>query len=500
MTTEFATVRQQTPMAEIKRHIIQQNQRFLPVMEKGRIIGGITRTDLLRALHVEAVDGEVEADPFSVPPQRKRMKNILCERLPSRILTLVKEIGQVADMMAYNAYAVGGFVRDIFLRFENYDIDIVIEGDGIHFARTFAGLYGYGVKTYKKFGTAVIDIKGGQKVDVASSRLEYYERPAALPKVEFSSIKLDLYRRDFTINTLAVRLNDTGFGELIDFFGARKDMKEKTIRVLHNLSFVEDPSRIFRAVRFEQRLDFHLGKLTRRLIENAVKMDFLNNLSGKRIFSEMMILLSEEQVISIIRRLAELGILKYIHPAITYDNSMRILLKSIKDVIAWYDLLFLENRCEKWLIYFMGLIERLNLNDVEELIRRFDIKKQYAMPLRIAKTTGNEVLYRMAQKKRMLRRSEINRYLSGMPLEACLYLMSRTGRQASKHAFSLYFTTLRDLKTHVNGQDLIKLGIAPGKIYRKILEALKDAVLDGKVQGKEAELAYVMHAYQKEIV
>ncbi len=131
--------------------------------------------------------------------------------------------------MGFHAYAVGGFVRDIFLRVENLDIDIVIEGDGIRFARAFAAEHGKSVKVYKKFGTAVIDLNNNEKLDVASARLEYYEKPAALPKVEWSSIKLDLYRRDFTINTLAIRLNPRVFGEFIDFFGARRDLKERTI-------------------------------------------------------------------------------------------------------------------------------------------------------------------------------------------------------------------------------------------------------------------------------
>jgi len=411
-------------------------------------------------------------------------------------LQLLKNIGKSAEEQACNAYAVGGFVRDILLRFDNYDIDIVIEGDGIKFAKKFAAAYGYNHKVYRKFGTAVIAIGEGRKIDIASSRLEYYEKPAALPKVEWSSIKLDLYRRDFTINTLAINLSPHFFGELIDFFGARRDIKEKTIRVLHNLSFVEDPSRIFRAVRFEQRFDFHISKLSKNLIQNAIKMDFLKNLSGKRIFSELVLLLGEERIPGIIKRLHELKLLQYIHPSLQYDAALRSLLKNIGDVIAWFDLLYLDNGYEKWFVYLLGLFDRLQLDEIESVCRHFDIKKRYAGSLRIAKTIGNDILYAMARKK-SLPHAEIYRLLHPLPVELCLFLMAKTNRHTTKKAISLYFTQLYGMKIQVTGDDLIKLGIQPGHIYKKIFDAVLHEVLNGTISGKEAELKFIRQKYLK---
>lgn len=156
---------------------------------------------------------------------------------------------------------MGGFVKDVFLYQENLDIDVVIEGDGIEFARALAASLGGRVRSHEEFRIAVVILSNGRKIDVATARLEYYKSPGAFPTVETGSIKLDLYRRDFTINTLAIKLNPGRFGTLIDFFGAQKDLKRKMIRVLHNLSFVEDPTRVFRAVRFEQRFGFRIGKL-----------------------------------------------------------------------------------------------------------------------------------------------------------------------------------------------------------------------------------------------
>jgi len=496
MSPEFATVRQTTSLNEIKRHIIKGNQRFLPVVDNGKIKGAITRTDLLRVLHVDSQDEEFGFRQTAV--KKTSIKSVLIERLPKHLLQLLREVGRSAERMGFHAYAVGGFVRDVFLRVENFDIDIVIEGDGIKFARAFAAENSKNVKVYKKFGTAVIYLKNNEKLDVASARLEYYEKPAALPKVEWSSIKIDLYRRDFTINTLAIRLNPPVFGEFIDFFGARRDLKDRTIRVLHNLSFVEDPSRIFRAIRFEQRLEFHLSKLTRSLIENAVKMDFLKGLSGKRIFTELVLLLNEDKALSMVRRMHELGLLKYIHEDIKFDAAMRQLFKNISGVLSWYDLLYLDNTAEKWFVFLLATLDRVKIDQIPEICRYFDLKKRYRDAITAAKTTGNDILYRFAQKQQPSH-AEIRGLLNSIPLEVCLYLMAKTSRPATKKAFSLYFTRLRDIALHVTGRDLIKLGIPPGKIYKQILDSLLEAALNGKIEGREEELRYITKKFLKEI-
>jgi len=178
------------------------------------------------------------------------------------------------------------------------------------------------MRTHQKFGTAVVVLPGGVKLDIATARLEYYETPAALPTVELSSIKKDLYRRDFTINTLAVRLNRDRYGELIDFFGGLRDIKERTIRILHNLSFVEDPTRVFRAIRFEQRFDFPIGKHTRNLIRSAVSLKLFNKLSGERIYDELVLMFSELDPLKVLRRMEELDLLKFLHPNLRFGAEL----------------------------------------------------------------------------------------------------------------------------------------------------------------------------------
>src|SRR4030043_2190778 len=228
------------------------------------------------------------------------------------IQNLFKAISDTARELKYRAYLVGGMVRDLLLGKQNFDIDIVVEGDGIIFARKLSEILSARIDSYEKFKTAVLILKNGQHIDIASARVEYYEKPAALPDVEMGSIKQDLARRDFTINTLALSLNKNDFGTILDFFGGRKDITAKRIKVLHKLSFIEDPTRIFRAVRFEQRLGFKMDSQTEKLAISAIEMNIVSELLGIRIRDELISILNEEKPWKALRRLYELGALKKI--------------------------------------------------------------------------------------------------------------------------------------------------------------------------------------------
>ena len=187
---------------------------------------------------------------------------------------------------------------------ENLDLDITVEGDGIFFAERFGAVHGGRVRSHKTFGTAVVLLPNGNKVDVASTRLEYYESPGVLPTVERSSLRHDLYRRDFTVNTLAFCINSARFGILTDYFGGQQDLQDHNVRVLHNLSFVEDPTRVFRAIRFEQRLGFHIATHTENLIRNAVRMKVLEKVGGKRLLSELIQIFREPKPENAVNRMS----------------------------------------------------------------------------------------------------------------------------------------------------------------------------------------------------
>ena len=494
MIRDFSVVGPETPWPAIQKIIVENNQRFLPVIEKRKLIGGITRTDLLRVLHTDLTEEPhylFEQGAASSLKQKKIMISQLEKQLPKGVVGLLKDFGTIAEAMGVNAYIVGGFVRDILLYRDNLDIDVVIEGDGIAFARKVASKHKeVRVRAHKMFGTAVISFPDGFKVDVASARLEYYEHPAALPQVEMSSIKLDLYRRDFTINTLAIRLNPSFFGELIDFFGARKDIKEKTIRVIHNLSFVEDPTRIFRAIRFEQRFGFHIGKLTQSLIENAVTFNFLSRLDGRRLFSELVLILQEDKVVLNIKRMQELHILQFIHPRFTFDDATRALFEKIKEVINWYELSFLEDTYEPWRIYFLGLLEGLQKNEIVAFCKRFSLSEKEQRGILHDREQLKNVLVRMVRKK-SLNSSELYHLLSPLSMECLIYLMAKVTRREAKKALSTFLSQLRHVTIATTGADLKRLGLQPGKLYKKILDDLLNARLDGNVRNKREEIAYV---------
>ncbi|MDZ4383153.1 MAG: CBS domain-containing protein, partial [Thermodesulfovibrionia bacterium] len=262
-TTDAITAAPNTPMQEVEAFMIEQNQRFMPVIENEQIIGAITRTDLLRSLYEDLLrkDRIGEEQVAGKAIGGRNLSSTMKAKFPKEIFEILRLSGEVAKELNFSAYLVGGSVRDLLRGEANFDIDIVIEGDGIIFAQALGKKLKAKVKTHQRFGTAVV-ITDTLKFDVATARTEYYESPGALPKVEMSSIKKDLYRRDFTINTLAIKLNPENFGQLIDFFGGQRDLKEKTIKILHNLSFIEDPTRAFRAIRFSERFGFKLSKHT----------------------------------------------------------------------------------------------------------------------------------------------------------------------------------------------------------------------------------------------
>ncbi len=490
MSTEVATVEPEADLAEIQRKIIDSKQRILPVVEGARIIGVITRTDLLNILvgqRRESSTPAAEAPSEPGAPRTRSVTKFMHERLSARVLEVLRGVGRTASALGYGAYVVGGFVRDLFLYRSDEDIDVVIEGDGIRFAREYARSTGARIHTHEKFGTAVIIYPDGFKIDVASARMEYYNFPAALPVVEMSSIKLDLYRRDFTINTLAIQLNPDRFGVLIDFFNAQKDIKEKAIRVLHNLSFVEDPTRVFRAIRFEQRFGFGIGRLTAGLIANAVAMDFFRELSGRRVFSELRLLLQEENAPAAVSRLNDFGLLKVVHPGLSLSKHLMARLTAVQQVLSWYDLLFLGESYMKWAVYFLVLIQHGHANKVEAICRRFELSPRLQKMFVHERPKAERCLLSL-ERRLPPDNSSLYRRLSEFRTEIILYLMAATDREEVKKAISLYCTNLRRTSILLKGSDLKAMGLTPGPAFRRILDAVFEARLNSRVGSREDEL------------
>jgi len=309
--------------------------------------------------------------------------------------------------------------------------------------------------------------------------------------VEHSSLKLDLHRRDFTINTLAISLNKNTFGLLIDFFGAQRDIKEKAIRVLHSLSFVEDPTRVFRAIRFEHRFGFQIGKHTLNLIRNTIKMDFLSKLKGKRIWAELSLIMLEEAPEKILKRLQELDLLKFISPNLTFERENEKLFHQMHAVLQWYELLYRGKPCDTQAFYVLGLLDHMSLEQVEDFCKRTEMMESFKK--RILENTGR---YRDAMAKLPAaiytgKKSEIHKVLEPLSQETMLFIMAKTKSQEIKKAISNYVTYKDVLKPIISGADLKKLGIKEGPVYKEILETLKDAKIDLNLKTKEDEEIFV---------
>ncbi|MDB9822529.1 CBS domain-containing protein [Deltaproteobacteria bacterium] len=500
MNIDFPIVRPDASLNEVQDLIIKNKLRILPVAEDRELVGVITRTDLLNIL----VGGPVIPDFLynsqnaSNFTKKKNIASMLKERLPRRIISLIKDLGTTADMLEYNAYLVGGLVRDVFLKHDNLDIDIVIEGDGVRFAHEFAESHDARVRSHKKFGTAVLIFPDGFKVDVATARIEYYETPAAIPTVETSSLKMDLFRRDFTINTLAIKLNKRDYGSLIDYFGGQKDIREKVIRVLHNLSFVEDPTRVLRAIRFEQRFGFGIGKLTLSLIKNAIDINCFKDLSGRRLFTELKFLLMESDPIQAVKRMDEFELLQFISPDINYTKSLEKILEDVRAVITWFDLLYLEEPYETWKVFWYGLTSSLDAKTLQELAKRMqmnDLESRKMIAQRLDVVRVLDRLYRLKEDNNY----GIYSLLSQYDTEILLFMMAKTDNKKTKKLISTFFTRLKITKARIKGRELKEMGFKPGPLYKEIFNRLLEARLNGKVSTKEDEIDFVKENFGRHL-
>jgi tRNA nucleotidyltransferase (CCA-adding enzyme) len=497
MNTDLATVDPDTTLQEVQSLIIEGNQRFLPVVKNSQLVGAITRTDLLRALYYGAAprghspDDQLEAG--SVALTRSVIK-LMEERLTHKIIEILKDMGKAAEELGFNAYVVGGFVRDLWLRRENFDIDIVIEGDGIAFAKYLEKRMDLRIRTHKKFGTATITYPDGFKVDVATARTEYYNYPGALPIIEGSTLKLDLYRRDFIINTLAVKLNPRGFGILIDFFGALRDLKSKTIRIIQNLSFVEDPTRVFRAIRFEQRFNYRIGKQTEKLIKNAVKINVFERLKGKRLYAELKLIFDEEDPYLIIERLESFDLLKFIHPKLTVNKTVKKAFHRVKEVSSWYDLLFMDEEYDKRRLYFYALTFKLNGEELDELLTRLMFSPT-EKKLVTTELDGVDLAINKLAVAKNPTPSDVYTILKDLRLTSLLFMLAISTRERTRRRISKFISASRTIKIETRGKDLVNLGFEPGDIFGEILDDLLMLRLDGKVDGKKSEIEYVKKKY-----
>lgn len=488
MTHEFSIISPNEDLKKIEQMIMEDNLRFVLVGETAdKLQGIITRMELFRQLyHLRAEEMQSKGARKAVSQDiRSRMK----KQIPVHILKLLKTVSQTADKHGFKAYLVGGFVRDLLLNIENIDVDVVIEGDGIDFAQKLAHRLKAQVKSHQKFGTSVLIIPDGYKLDITTARTEYYEKPASLPIVQPSALRHDLFRRDFTINALAIKLSQTEFGELLDFFGGLRDLRQGLIRVLHSLSFIEDPTRAFRAVRFQNRLGFCIETHTLKLMSIAIKKGAFQSLSGSRLLNELKLIIEEQNASALIGSLDKLGLLKAIFPQLALNKNIQNILLSMDSVVSWYKQHSERKKPQNWLLYLMAIIEGLSQKEKANLCQRLSITGNPQKIVLIYKEQTEHFLSQLAL-NRFLQPSDIYQLLHSYPLEMLLYGMVWERRKKVKNKISQYLTEFAKVRLKITGAELINMGLKPGPAVGQILKQLHSAKLNGLVKNKKDEIAY----------
>jgi tRNA nucleotidyltransferase (CCA-adding enzyme) len=410
---------------------------------------------------------------------------LMRDHLPPKIFNRLEEAGRLAEQSGVAAFVVGGLVRDLLLGHKNLDVDIAVEGDGMAFARLLADHYKGGLKIFERFATAYVIYQDGFKLDVASARRENYAHPTALPTVVSSSIKEDLYRRDFTINALAIHLNNHHFGELIDFYGGRRDLKKKIIRVLHDRSFIDDPTRVFRAIRFAQRFGFRIENNTLRLLKQTAANDLIHQLSGPRLRNEVMLLLSEKDPRRAIRRLAEFDLLRFLHSSLKLTPPLEALLARIPSAIAWWNKRFPDRSLDHWLVYFIGLVEGLSDAAIHAMVKRLTIPNRQASKVRMVRSGLSSALRGLSKSRS--KPSAAYRLLTVLPDEGFILLVAKARSPNVKRSLTTYLTRYQHVKPSLTGSDFKAMGLKPGPLYKKILDRLLDARLNGEVKTEADE-------------
>lgn len=471
---KFVSVSPSFSLKRAQKIMVEEEVPWLLVFEENSFLGIITSFDVFKAFHGEP------------PPNNLRW--LLEERVPSPIMRILVRAANTTSQMGFSTFIVGGFVRDLLLGNENLDIDLVVEGDGIAFAKRLAKNLGAELTVHQKFGTATLNISGDFKLDVATSRREFYPRPGALPLVEKAPLKEDLFRRDFTVNAMAISIMPSDFGRLVDFFGGKKDLENFKVRVLHARSFIDDPTRIFRAIRFEQRYGFCIEKGTEKLIKQALEEDVFRQVSGKRIKEELIQILEEDRPRNMLRRMGQLGVLRAVHPGLRLTASKDRILNQLIDAIARYEVLKGE-RGRRWLLRMAVLFNGLEREQVESFCRKYSFTREEKRVLFAAHKNSREIIASLKAPK--MKPSSIYYLLSSYPPEPLILAMARTKSNLVKRRIILYLSSLDKVKLEVSGNDLKKMNYKPSPRFSKILEEVKKAKLDGTLETKQEEIEFI---------
>ena len=485
------TVAPEDSADRVRTLMIHSGWGQIPVVENQRVIGVVTRTDMIRM------------PPTAQESARQIIAQRLADAFPAPLLTLIQQIGTTAADRGYSIYFVGGIVRDLLLNQPLVDVDLVVEGDAIALGEALAHTFAGEIHSHSRFGTVKwtlpediwqkqalplprpkSKIKNLKSIDLVTARTEFYERPTALPTVERSSIKQDLHRRDFTINTLAIRLNPQRWGDLLDFYGGKADLEAGIIRVLHSLSFVDDPTRILRAARFETRLGFQIDPRSESLIASALPL--LDRMTGGRIRHELDLIFKERVPEAVLERLQNLGALRQIHPQLGCDAWLHARFARLREAqsLAWWEC---DSDAKRRFLHWALFFYRLPADAINFLVRRLLIPGSIGAGVKLLPTLPQA----LADLRPLTQPSVLTQHLAALPLDVQAVAWLATDDGLLRENLAHYARTWRHIVPTLTGKDLKAMGLPPGPLYRDIFIAIRAAKLDGAMTSVAEEVALV---------
>jgi len=466
MSGHVAAASEESTLAELQALVTTAEDGRVAVLRDDELVGVVSRADLLRALEGaepgQAVAGVSLTDELHA-----------IERL-GPIIEAVATLGDRAE----GVFLVGGTLRDILLGEENFDVDIAVEGDAIGFARSLATALGGRVTPHEKFGTAIVSYGDDERIDVVTTRTEFYDAPGALPTVERAALREDLRRRDFTINAMAVSLRPADFGRLVDPFDGRADLGARVLRVLHNLSFIDDPTRIFRGIRYEARHGFRLDEHSARLARGCIEMGLVGDLSSARLRDELVQLLEDPGAPSGIERLGELGVDRAIHPHLRGDSEAALVFER---ALALREELDVE--VPSWRLGIAVLARGMTSDEAYAWLERLKVRRRDVDRIVGAITVAPRIVERLRAEH--LDPAQVVALADPFAPDAPLLALAREEQPVLRD----YFERLRKVQLEIGGADLVAMGLAESPQIGDVLAELRRRKLNGELSGRESELA-----------
>lgn len=488
MSKPVITIAPESPLSEIQRIMVKEDVGKLPVLDDtGKLVGIVTRREVMDTLFGQPK--EDRHDGVSAPANARHVQ--MREKMSSLdepTQWLFEQVGIAAAQLNMVAYSVGGCVRDLILGRPNFDLDFVVEGSAIELAQylqtAFPGRIRVAAK-HERFQTATADFYCHQKreIDFSTARLEFYEFPAALPTVEASSLRHDLFRRDFTINALAICLNPGRYGELVDYFNGLEDLRNKVIRILHPFSFIEDPTRIIRAARFAARLGFQLDPKTREQAERAVGMGIFDDVGGFRMRTELQLILESPQRMKALDLLGQLGgRLRYLDSQLEWGPRPRMLLRRAERLFQHYKVE------QEWVVFLALLLAQLDGDRRKAVIDRLHLSNDQRDHIEKGLNLPQQLNGVSVEPPRSIIRATLHGYSDqALAIAACL---AKPGSQW-RRMIKLYLEQLRHVEVFISGADLLHMGFSEGPEIGRVLSRLTEAKLDGQVSSLEDEITFV---------